>query len=125
MQANGAEMLRLACCLATEEGIAVCAPLHDAILIEAPVGEIDHVVARAQRAMAEASRLVLGGLELRSEATIIRYPERYADTRGRKMWDTVQALLAELQLTDVRADVTVPAYPCPPGPSLSMSHLEG
>ena len=33
MQANGAEMLRLACCLATERGIAVCAPVHDAILI--------------------------------------------------------------------------------------------
>ncbi len=29
MQANGAEMLRLACCLATERGIAVCCPVHD------------------------------------------------------------------------------------------------
>src|SRR5215208_1573604 len=27
MQANGAEMLRLACCLATERGLAVCAPV--------------------------------------------------------------------------------------------------
>ena len=34
MQANGAEMLRLACCLATERGIAVCCPVHDALLIE-------------------------------------------------------------------------------------------
>jgi hypothetical protein len=33
MQANGAEMLRLACCLATECGIEVCAPIHDAVLI--------------------------------------------------------------------------------------------
>ena len=31
MQANGAEMLRLACCLATERGIEVCAPVHDAV----------------------------------------------------------------------------------------------
>src|SRR3954464_13305113 len=37
MQANGAEMLRLACCLATERGIRVCAPVHDALLIEAPL----------------------------------------------------------------------------------------
>jgi len=36
MQANGAEMLRLACCMATERGICVCAPVHDALLIEAP-----------------------------------------------------------------------------------------
>jgi len=33
MQANGAEMLRLACCLATERGVEVCAPVHDALLI--------------------------------------------------------------------------------------------
>ena len=36
MQANGAEMLRLACCLATERGVGVCAPVHDALLVEAP-----------------------------------------------------------------------------------------
>jgi DNA polymerase family A len=32
MQANGAEMLRLACCFATESGIEVCAPVHDALV---------------------------------------------------------------------------------------------
>src|SRR5204862_5219938 len=37
MQANGAELLRLACCFAVESGIRVCAPVHDAILIEAPL----------------------------------------------------------------------------------------
>jgi DNA polymerase I len=36
MQANGAEMLRLACCLATERGVEVCSPVHDAVLICAP-----------------------------------------------------------------------------------------
>ena len=29
MQGNGAEMLRLACCIGTERGIEVCAPVHD------------------------------------------------------------------------------------------------
>ena len=37
MQANGAELLRLACCFATERGIQVCAPVHDAVLICAPL----------------------------------------------------------------------------------------
>ena len=37
--------LRLACCLATECGIRVCAPVHDALLIEAPVAEIEEHVA--------------------------------------------------------------------------------
>src|SRR5262249_50342540 len=41
MQANGAEMLRLACCLATERDIEVCAPVHDAILICAPFEQLD------------------------------------------------------------------------------------
>jgi DNA polymerase-1 len=36
MQANGAEMLRMACCLGTEQGIEICAPVHDAVLICAP-----------------------------------------------------------------------------------------
>jgi hypothetical protein len=64
MQANGAEMLRLACCLATERGVEVCAPIHDAVLIIAPDGEIEDSIATARAAMAEASRTVLGGFEL-------------------------------------------------------------
>ena len=40
MQANGAEMLRMACCLATERGINVCAPVHDALLVEGAAGDL-------------------------------------------------------------------------------------
>ena len=36
MQANAAEMLRIACLLIAEHGVQLCAPVHDAILIEAP-----------------------------------------------------------------------------------------
>jgi hypothetical protein len=36
MQANGAEMMRIAAMAATEAGIEVCAPVHDAFLIAAP-----------------------------------------------------------------------------------------
>jgi DNA polymerase I-like protein with 3'-5' exonuclease and polymerase domains len=55
MQANGAEMLRLACCLATERGIEVCAPVHDAVLIAAPLHRLDEDVATMREAMREAS----------------------------------------------------------------------
>ena len=37
MQATGAEMLRIACIMLTEADIGVCAPVHDALLIEAPL----------------------------------------------------------------------------------------
>jgi DNA polymerase I len=95
MQANGAEMLRLACCLAIERGLAVCAPVHDAILIEAPAAEIDRHVAELRACMAEASRIVLGGFEVRTDAEIVRSPDRYADKRGHLMWATVTRLLGE------------------------------
>src|SRR5262249_620296 len=44
MQATGAEMLRVACCLATEQGVQVCAPVHDALLVESSADDIDEVV---------------------------------------------------------------------------------
>lgn len=69
-------MMRLACYLTTERGIRVCAPVHDALLVEGVDGEIEDVVAATQAAMAEASRVVLGGFELRSDAKIVRYPDR-------------------------------------------------
>src|SRR5262249_41686047 len=93
MQANGAEMLRLACCLATERGIRVCAPVHDALLVEAPVGEINAVVKRTRQARREASGLVLPGFPLRTDAKVAHYPDRYSDERGQKMWETVLTLL--------------------------------
>ncbi len=96
LQSNGSEMLRLACCLATEAGIRVCAPVHDAILIEAPIEEIDDAVRTAQDAMAEASRIVLDGFELRTDADLIRFPDRYEDERGAEMWAAVNRILQKL-----------------------------
>jgi DNA polymerase I-like protein with 3'-5' exonuclease and polymerase domains len=93
MQANGAEMLRLACCLATERGVEVCAPMHDVLLVEGPLEAIDEVVAATREAMREASEVVLGGSPLRAEARVVRWPDRYADERGRAMWDRVMGLL--------------------------------
>ena len=52
MQANGAEMMRLAACLATERGIEVCAPVHDAFLICAPLDRLDADIAAMRAAMA-------------------------------------------------------------------------
>ncbi|HYO70289.1 MAG TPA: DNA polymerase [Archangium sp.] len=92
-QANGAEMLRLACCYAVERGINVIAPVHDALLVEGSEGEIDEVVTRTQGAMADASRMVLSGFELRSDAKVVRHPSRYMDERGERMWNTVWELL--------------------------------
>ena len=93
MQANGAEMLRLACCLGTEQGIEICAPVHDAVLICAPLDRLDADVRRMQETMRAASRIVLNGFELGTDATVVRHPDRYMDERGTVMWTRVLALL--------------------------------
>jgi len=98
MQANGAEMLRLACCLATERGIKVCAPVHDAILIEAPLSQLDQAIESAQQAMEDASELVLFGFKLRSDAEIVRYPNRYMDKRGEKIWNTIWNIVNQIRV---------------------------
>jgi hypothetical protein len=93
MQANAAEMLRLAACLTTEAGVMVDAPVHDALLIEADDTAIGEAVASTQSFMAEASRVVLGGLEIRTDVKVICWPDRYSDPRGQAMWDRVVSLL--------------------------------
>lgn len=87
MQANGAEMLRIACCLATERNVEVCAPIHDAILIAGRLDSIETDIATTRAAMTEASRIVLAGFELNTDVKIVRWPDRYMDPRGVEMWN--------------------------------------
>lgn len=96
MQAHGAEMMRIACILAVERGIKLCAPIHDALLIEAPLDQIDSEVVRLKECMSEASEAVLGGGKVcRVDADIVRYPDRYMDEHGQEMWDQIMGLLAQ------------------------------
>ena len=106
MQGNGAEMLRLACCFATERGIRVCGPVHDAVLIEARLEHLEADVAAMQEAMRESSRLVLSGFELGTDAVLVRYPDRYMDERGAVMWRRVTGLLDGIEPS--RAGVAAP-----------------
>jgi len=106
MQANGAEMLRLASCMTTEAGIKVCAPVHDAILIEAPLNLLLEIISKTQQIMAEASAIVLDGFKLRTDVDVIRYPDRFMDERGKLMWGAVQNLLSDSDST------SIPGHPC-------------
>jgi DNA polymerase-1 len=93
MQGNGSELLRLACCLGTERGIEICAPVHDAVLICAPLDRLEADVARMRGAMREASTIILNGFELGTDADVITYPNRFSDERGTLMWSRVISLL--------------------------------
>jgi DNA polymerase family A len=101
IQADGGEILRIACILATRNALELVAPVHDALLLQAPIGGIEKDVALLRDIMCRAGRVVLGtGIELRTDCTIVRYPDRYIDKRGIQMWDRVLELLAEQTVTE-------------------------
>jgi hypothetical protein len=102
-QANGAELMHIAACLATERGVEICAPIHDAFLICAPLDRLDDDIVCTRAAMAEASRAVLGGFELGTDVHVVRYPDRYMDKRGRTMWDRVCGLVLRADDTTAEA----------------------
>jgi hypothetical protein len=89
-------MLRLAIIGAVERGIHVCCPVHDALLIEAPESEIETAVAETSSVMEKASEVVLGGVRVRTDAKIIRHPDRYDDPRGAVLWQEIQRLVPAL-----------------------------
>jgi hypothetical protein len=77
-----------------ERGVEICAPVHDAVLICAPLDRLDADIADMRAAMAEASRIVLSGFELRTDAQRFLHPDRFADPRGDRMWRQVMELIA-------------------------------
>jgi hypothetical protein len=112
MQANGAEMMRISAIAATEAGIEVCAPVHDAFLIAAPLELLDDAVETMRTLMARAGTIVAGGLPVRTDADVVHWPKRYMDDRGIDMWKLVNGLLANL-----RKSVQPPQPICPSTPA--------
>jgi DNA polymerase I-like protein with 3'-5' exonuclease and polymerase domains len=104
MQANGAEMLRLACCLGIKNGVEICAPVHDAVLIAAPLSRLAEDIAKMKVAMLSASRTILNGFELRMDAKIVQFPDRYMDKRGADMWARIMQLVDEIEMAELAAE---------------------
>ena len=91
-------MLRLACDLGIEAGVQIAAPVHDAVLITAPLERLDADIAKMEFAMKEASKVVLGGYEAIVEVDkIVKYPDRYIDGRGVDMWGRLMAALKKAE----------------------------
>jgi DNA polymerase I-like protein with 3'-5' exonuclease and polymerase domains len=100
IQANCADLFRLAYVWGTRRGLTLIAPVHDAVLLESTEDRIEADVALMQEIMRRASRVILnpaagGTIDLRTDAKIIRHPGRYTDDRGTELWETVLKLLAE------------------------------
>jgi DNA polymerase-1 len=100
IQSSGAEVLHVACILAERRGIEVVAPVHDAIMAEAPIDQAEAVSAALDRCMRDASAIVLRGYELPTDVQLIgerQEHQRYYDDRGEAMWNTVMNLVNKLE----------------------------
>ena len=100
-QSGGADMLRIAAIAATEAGIQVAAPVHDAFWILAPLETIDNTLSQMGEIMQKASLAVTGGLQIDSEiAADVRWPKCLGDVRGQKdkgyaTWNEINWLITE------------------------------
>jgi DNA polymerase family A len=89
MQANASEMLRLSCCYAVQAGVELCAPLHDATLVQSSIENLESSIRTMKACMERASRDVLRGFTLRTEDKPILPGEHFCDKRGEKMWNEI------------------------------------
>jgi hypothetical protein len=95
IQSTGAEILHVACVLAERRGIRLVAPVHDAIMAEAPIEQAEDVSAALDRTMRDAAAVVLRGYELPTDVQMVRPGQRYFDERGEAMWNTINKLIAK------------------------------
>jgi hypothetical protein len=103
MQANGAEMMRVAAIAATEAGIEVCAPVHDAFLVCAPSGRLEADIARTQEIMRAAAEQLLG-FAIRADCEIkAHFPEHFVPKESEAI-DNWQAVCRELTKLGCAAD---------------------
>jgi hypothetical protein len=97
-QAGGADMMRLAAIAAHEAGIRICAPVHDAFWITAPLPELDNAIAEMTRIMVRAGRAI-ASIDIPVEVgAVVRWPQclgdvRKPDAKGQAMWLEIKQLI--------------------------------
>ena len=80
-----------------DEGLALCATVHDAVLIEAPIDRINLDVEAAKSCWRRASEIVLDGFGLDADSKTVCYPDVYHDGDGEEMWTRLLNILDELE----------------------------
>jgi DNA polymerase I len=93
IQSAGADLMRIVTIAATEAGIEVACPVHDGFMIVSPLDRLEHDAERMRAIMTKAGSVVTGGLPIRVDCDLVRFPDRYVDERGRAMWDRIMGLM--------------------------------
>jgi DNA polymerase I len=111
MQGSCADILRVATILMLEEGVSLCAMVHDAVLIEDSIENIEKTVEVVKSCWRKASEVVLDGFTLDADAKIIKHPEVFRE--GVEMWRLLLQLNQEAEEgTQLRDDL--PLFPLEP-----------
>jgi DNA polymerase-1 len=105
VQTAGGEILRQTCCMVVEADIKLCAIIHDAILVESKITEVDQTIDRTKRAMIEATRLVLndGNVlqvgdvlgDVRVDAEVYAHPTHFEGSRDSPVWKLITRMREE------------------------------
>jgi hypothetical protein len=97
IQSTGSEILHTLVVLAERRGLPIVAPVHDAVMIEVDAADADDAAAALDRAMRDASAVLLKGYELPTDKQIVRPGQHFVDERGAPMWDAVSRLVDKLE----------------------------
>ena len=95
IQCMGAHILQFAITSLTERGVRVCCPVHDAIVTECSVDEIDEHREEVQLAMKLASKVALG-IEIPVDTEVFAHGARYVHRDGVPMFNKVIKILREI-----------------------------
>jgi DNA polymerase I len=96
IQAAGADVLRLAIISLVRNGIRVAAPVHDAVLTVCHEDEIEKHTTTVKRIMENAARVGIGW-PIPVDCKVVKWPYRYADSRGTEMFQTIVELLEDIE----------------------------
>jgi hypothetical protein len=101
IQAAGADILRLAITALVANGFQVCAPVHDAVMLQVKTAEVPAAKAEIARIMEEATAAVIGH-PIPVDFKETTWPDRYADGRGARMWERVLDLLSACEAKSLK-----------------------
>ena len=92
IQGAGADILRAATTMMYDEGIRILAMVHDAVLIEDDIQNIERSAKIVQDCWRRASVSILRGFELDSDVEIARHPDAFAPEDTGEFWDWLTEL---------------------------------
>jgi DNA polymerase I-like protein with 3'-5' exonuclease and polymerase domains len=96
VQSVGADIMRIAGCLALLAGIRICAIIHDAFVIEATIEDIDSVTQKMKEIMEYACYLVIG-VKIPAKPYIVRHGEPFIDEDGEEDFKMLMSMLEALE----------------------------